>query len=162
MTPLRAALVLLCLAPAALGASAKAAAPHTDIDAFNRSLDAATRQMNPAATLALWEDDGVSLLPETPPIMGKKAIASFLDRVMAGLDGAHMESFVLQCHDIQVSGDWASEWCSEHQIVKLSGGKPPFDGWGKMLFILHRQPDGTWRLREEMWNQGVAEPSLAH
>ncbi|HXA19691.1 MAG TPA: DUF4440 domain-containing protein [Thermoanaerobaculia bacterium] len=140
----------------AIPIAAHAATPQSGVEAFNKSLDSATRSMNNAAVLALWDDDGVSLLPSTPPIVGKKAIAKFLDDVMAAIPGGRMMTFEMQCHDIQVSGDWGSEWCTEHQIVQFPGDKPPFDGWGKMLFVLHRGADGKWRVKEEMWNQAVA------
>jgi ketosteroid isomerase-like protein len=140
-------------------AMVNAATPQSGIEAFNKALDSATRSMNNAAVLALWEDDGVSLLPSTPPIVGKKAIGKLLDDVVAAYPGGKMKKFEMQCHDIQISGDWASEWCSEHQIVQYPGGKPPFDSWGKMLLVLHRGADGTWRVKEEMWNQGVAPAS---
>jgi ketosteroid isomerase-like protein len=39
----------------------------------------------------------------------------------------------------------------------LPNGKPPFDGQGKMLLVLHRGPDGKWRMRREMWNEGIAD-----
>ena len=126
------------------------------IAAFNRAFDQATRTMENAATLALWENDGVSLLPSTPPIVGKQAIARFMDNVTRELRGAHMKSFEDHCSDIQVSGDLASEWCIEHQVVVFADGKPPFDGRGKMLLVLHRGSDGHWRLRQEMWNQAAA------
>jgi uncharacterized protein (TIGR02246 family) len=139
-----------------LASSADAAAPN-GIDAFNRSLIEATTHMDNAATMALWEEDGVSLLPETKPMMGKKAIAEFMDEVMKQLAGARMEKFEMKCFDVQVANDWATEWCLEHQRVALPGGKPPFEGWGKILLVLHRGSDGKWRLRREMWNQGVAD-----
>ena len=135
--------------------TAQAGAP-ADIAAFNRAFDQATRTMDNAATLALWENDGVSLLPSTPPIVGKQAIARFMDNVTRELRGAHMKSFEDHCSDIQVSGDLASEWCIEHQVVVFADGKPPFDGRGKMLLVLHRGSDGHWRLRQEMWNQAAA------
>ena len=143
------------------GAHSFATSPHREIDEFNRAFAAATRAMDMQATLALWDDDGVSLLPSTKPIVGKQAIANFLADVMATLAGAHMAKFESACFDVNVSGDWASEWCTEHQLVTLPGGKPPFDGYGKMLLVLHRTPAGDWRLREEMWNQALAPDSLA-
>jgi uncharacterized protein (TIGR02246 family) len=156
-----AVLILVATPAATLGQpTAAAATERAGIEAFNQAFDEATRHMDNAATLTLWEDDGTSLLPSTPPIAGKKAIAAFLERVMAQLQGAHMEKFEDTCTDIQVSGNWASEWCTEHQIVKLPAGKPLFDGWGKMLLVLHKGADGKWRLKQEMWNQGLApEPS---
>ena len=133
------------------------AAAALQVASFNQALETATRNMDNAATMALWEDEGVSLLPATEPIAGKKAIAEFLDKVTSPYPGAHMVSFEMQCHDIHQSGDWASEWCTEHQVVHLADGKPDFDGRGKMLFVLHRGADGRWRIREEMWNQGTAK-----
>ncbi|MBA2683940.1 MAG: nuclear transport factor 2 family protein [Gemmatimonadaceae bacterium] len=138
-----------------------AAAQHPEIDAFNRAFFDATRHMDTPATLALWDDEGVSLLPSTNPIRGKSAITKFMNDVMASLAGAHMTKFEGACFDIQQSGDWASEWCTEHQLVELGGGKPPFDGYGKMLLVLHRTA-GKWRLREEMWNQALAPEALNH
>ncbi len=131
--------------------SATAFAADCGIDAFNKALSDATLHMDNAATLALWEDEGASLLPSTEPIVGKKAIAAFMDKVTQQLPGAHMKSFEMQCSGIELAGDWASEWCDEHQVVELGGGKPPFDGRGRMLLVLHRGADGKWRLRREMW-----------
>ena len=130
------------------------------IETFNHAFAEATRHMDSAGTMALWEADGTSLLPSMKPIVGKRAIGEFLDHVMASIPGAKMESFESQCFDIQVSGDWASEWCTEHQIVSIPG-KPKFDGWGKIALVLHRDADGRWRLKQEMWNQAVAPDAAA-
>ncbi len=130
------------------------------IDAFNHAFDQATRAMDDQATLALWEDDGVSLLPGTVPMIGKPALAKFLAEIRKQIPGGQMKTFESRCFDLQASGDLASEWCEEHQIVTFTDGKPTFDGRGKMLLVLHRGSDGHWRLRQEMWNQ--AAPVLAH
>lgn len=145
-----------------LGSTPALAAPQTDspareIEAFNRAFDEATRRTDSAATLAQWEDDGVDLLPSVAPLRGKPAIARFLHEVLSQLAGAKMRHFEDHCFDIEVSGDWASEWCIEHQIVDLPG-KPTFDGWGKMLLVLHRGPDHKWRIAREMWNQEQPPP----
>lgn len=158
MSTAHSATLLRVVAVAALVALARPSHAQTATDssaeivAFNRALDSATRRMDNAATLNLWEDDGVSLLPSTKPIIGKPAIAELLGRVTAANPGAHMQTFDLECFDIRVSGAWASEWCTEHQIVAFADGKR-FDGRGKMLLVLHRGLDGVWRLHTEMWNQ---------
>lgn len=108
-----------------------------------------------AATLALWEDEGVSLLPSTPPLVGKRALADFMNAVTAWMGHGRMEMFDNRCHDIDAAGDGASEWCLKHQVVRLPDGKR-FDGWGKLLFVLDRGPDGRWRIQREMWNQASA------
>lgn len=134
-----------------------AATPQTEADkgiaALNLKLETATRNMDNAASLVLWADDGISLLPSTKPIIGKPAIAAFFKSVTDSIAGAKMKSFEMECHDIDVSGDLATEWCTEHQVVELPGGKPPFDGRGKMLFVLRKGRDGNWLIEREMWNQ---------
>ena len=154
-----------CFAHAEAGAAGVAevagVASPADIEAWNRALVDVTRRMDNPGVLALWEDDGVSLLPSTKPIVGKKAIAAFLDQVTGEMPGAKVVTFEMACSGIEVAGDWASEWCEEHQVVSFPGGKPPFVGWGKMLFVLHRGTDAKWRLRREMWNQGLAPPGAA-
>lgn len=129
--------------------------PQAEIERFNQKLENATRSMNNADLMALWADDGISLLPSTKPLVGKSAIAAFLDNVTAQIQGASMEEFEMKCFAIEVSGSWASEWCDEHQVVRLPGGKPPFDGRGRMLFVLHKDADGKWRIEREMWNQAA-------
>lgn len=148
------ALWLLSLYVGVTATGATSTPARAGIDAFNRALTEATTQMDNAATVALWDEDGVSLLPSTKPIIGRKAIARFMDDVTASLAGARMAKFEMKCFDIETSGDWASEWCEEHQVVVLPEGKPPFDGWGSMLLVLHRGTDGKWRMKREMWNQG--------
>jgi ketosteroid isomerase-like protein len=125
-----------------------------EIADFNRSFADVTRRMDNAALFALWEDDGVSLLPDTPPIEGKAAIRAFVERVVAQLPGARMQTFELRCSGIEIALDWASEWCDEHQVVAFADGRAPFVGWGRMLLVLHRGAGSAWRLRREMWNAG--------
>ncbi|MDE2250325.1 MAG: DUF4440 domain-containing protein [Gammaproteobacteria bacterium] len=144
------ALLILGLGPVPAQADAR-----SEISAFNEALATATRHMDNSATAALWDDDGISLLPETKPIVGKTAIAKFMRDVTEQMPDGHMELFDLTCFDIEVSGDWASEWCQEHQRVTFSAGKPPFDGWGNMLLVLHHAADAGWRLKREMWNQAL-------
>lgn len=131
--------------------------PRAEIEAFNQKLEVATRRMDNAAIVALWADDGISLLPSTKPIVGKAAIAAFINSVTAQIKGARMEKYELECFAIDVSGDIASEWCSEHQILVMPGDKPPFNGRGKMLFVLKRGLDSKWHLQREMWNQAEAD-----
>src|SRR5271154_1713217 len=146
-------IVLILMATLPLMAKGATADPRAEIETFNRTLEQATRMMDNKATLALWAEDGVSLLPSTKPIEGKAAIAAFLEGVTAQIRGAKMEKFELECFGIDVSGDLASEWCNEHQVVVMPDGKPPFDGRGKMLLVLRRGTDGHWRIEREMRKQ---------
>ncbi len=141
-------LALICI-------PAFAASPRDEIASFNQKFRDATLRMDNTATMALWSEDGVSLLPGLAPIEGKKTIAKWLDGVVAGLAGYRVTTQENDFHDIQISGDRASEWGTTHQIVQPPDGKPAIEIWGKILLVLHREPDGAWKIREEMWNVGV-------
>ena len=136
-------------------ASATSEAGRKEIDAFNKKFIEAHLKMDNAAVMSLWAEDGVSLLPQTDPMMGKKAIGKFMDDVVAKMPGYHMEKIDVDFQGIEVSGDWASEWEYEHQIVRPPDDRPVFDSYGKLLLVLHRQADGSWRIKREMWNQGI-------
>ena len=144
---------ILAAVAATAPVSQTASLDRSGIAAFNRAFDDAFRAMNNDGILALWEDDGVSLLPDTAPVRGKAAMTAMMKAVTSALPNATMQRFTNQCFDIEGSGDWASEWCLEHQVVAVPG-KPTFDSWGKMLLVLHRQASGGWRLSREMWNPG--------
>ena len=148
---------LLLLATSLTAIAQTTESANAEIQVFNHKLEEATRRMDNAATLALWTEDGISLLPSTKPIVGKPAIAAFLESVTAPIKGAKMQKFEMECFAIDVSGNLATEWCTEHQIVQMPGGKPPFDGHGKMLLVLRRGSDGNWRMEREMWNQATEE-----
>ena len=153
-------LILALLAASALlpiGAQAINEAPRAQIEALNQKFEDTTRRMDNAAMMELWAEDGISLLPSTKPIIGKAAIAAMMNAMTAQIKGARMDKFELSCSAIEISGNMATEWCSEHQIVLLPDGKPPFDGRGKMLLVLRRGADGKWRLLREMWNQAAAD-----
>jgi ketosteroid isomerase-like protein len=150
-------LVGVAFGPGHLRAQSVSARGRADIESFNRALSDATRRMDNAATLALWSEDGVSLRPSTKTDPGQGRDRRLPERDDGGLPRAQMEQFELRCQDVEVSGDWASEWCLEHQVVRFADGRPRFDGWGKLLLVLHRSSDGPWRIRTEMWNQAVPE-----
>jgi len=130
-------------------------AAKSEIEEFNQKFADAHRKMDNAAIIGMWAEDGVSLLPETAPMVGKKTIANFIADVVARMPGYHMQKFEIEFQGIEANGEWASEWATEHQIVAAPAGKENFEGYGKMLLVLHKEADGNWRITREMWNQGV-------
>lgn len=157
---------LLLLAAGLTGRGAAAAAPISggsggsggsspaakEIEAFNEKFRDAILHMDNAATMALWADGGVTLLPGSAPISGKATIAKWMDDVVARLPGYHVTRQDNEFHDIRVSGDWASEWGTTHQTVQPPDGKPALEIYGKILLVLHRDAGGAWKIQEEMWN----------
>ena len=130
-------------------------AGRREIEAFNKKYIAAHLRMDNTAVLSMWADDGISLLPATDPMIGKEAIGKFMDEVVGRMPGYHMQKMDVDFQGIEVSGDWASEWAEEHQMVQPPPGRRMIDSYGKLLLVLRREADGNWRITREMWNQGM-------
>lgn len=156
MPAARRALVMPLMLGAALAARAAPSPPEAAaIEALNRAYNAAILSQDNARVLALWAPDGVSLLPGEPALRGREALGRFLDRIQAELRGWKVKVQEMQCHDLVVHGDLASEWCDTHQVVSRPDGQPDWEGRGKMSLVLQRL-DGQWRIRQESWTSGPA------
>lgn len=134
-------------------ASSKAATdPPAEIAQFNEHYRQLHLQMDTAGIFALWADDGVDLMPGEAPLIGKKTIQAWVENIVSKMPGYKVVKQEMQFHDIAVSGDWASEWALDHQVVQPPGGKEPIETWGKMALVLHRDGSGQWKVKQEMWN----------
>jgi len=134
-----------------IAATAQTSADKQQIAAFNEKFTHAIRAMNNADVLSLWAEDGVSLLPNMNPISGKNAIQKFMDDATSRTTGYKVISHDNDFRDIQFAGDWASEWALTTQVVQPPGDQPRMTIHGKMLLVLHREKDGTWKIRTESW-----------
>lgn len=138
--------------PAPGQTTAGAGRAEDEIGTFNKQFRAAILSMDNTAVMALWAEDGVTLLPGMAPITGRQAIARWLDAVVARMPGYRVTRQENEFHDIRVSGDWASEWGTTQQTVQPPDGKPVLEIFGKILLVLHREGPGKWRIEAEMWN----------
>jgi uncharacterized protein (TIGR02246 family) len=153
MGPIRSlwlAAVLIGLSTSA--ASGQAASGKDELEKFNNHFRELHLKMDTAGIFALWADDGVDLMPGEAPMIGKKVIQAWVEDILAKMPGYKVTKQEMEFHDIQVSGDWASEWALEHQVVQPPNGKEPIETWGKMALVLHREANGEWRIKQEMWN----------
>lgn len=124
-----------------------------EIEGFNDHYRELHLKMDTAGIFALWADDGVDLMPGEAPMIGKKVIQAWVEDILAKMPGYKVVKQEMEFHDIEVCGDWASEWALEHQVVQPPEGKEPLETWGKMALILHRDASGVWKVKQEMWNQ---------
>ncbi|HET6929487.1 MAG TPA: hypothetical protein VFI45_04140 [Candidatus Acidoferrum sp.] len=126
--------------------------PKTEILAFNEKFINAHLRMDNPAIIAMWAEDGVSLLPSMAPMVGRAAIGKFITDISAQMPGYKIVRERIDFRDIQVSGDWASEWGLETQGLQPPGNQPTMEGYGKILFVLHKDAAGHWKIQQEMWN----------
>ncbi len=122
---------------------------RSEIDAFNKKYIAAHLKMDNAAVLAMWADDGVSLLPQMAPLKGKQTIGKFFDEAVSHLGGYHMKTMEIDFQQIQTMHDWAYEWGLEHQVLESSEGKPTVEGRGNILLILRKNVAGSGKFNRK-------------
>lgn len=125
---------------------------RSEIDAFNRKFVELHSKMDTPGIMAMWAEDGVDLMQGEAPIVGRKTITAWVENTLAKNSGYKVAKEEMEFHDIQVCGDWATEWATEHQVAKAPEGKPDFDGYGKMALVLRRDGNGRWKINQEMWN----------
>jgi uncharacterized protein (TIGR02246 family) len=149
---LGACFVVLLMAAVRIKARTAGDAERKEIEALNKRYVELHLKMDTAGILALWAGDGVDLMPGDAPMFGRKKISAWVEDIVAKMPGYKVTNQEMGFHDIQVCGDWASEWATEHQVVQPPEGKLPIDSYGKMALVLHREANGVWKVQQEMWN----------
>jgi uncharacterized protein (TIGR02246 family) len=95
-----------------------------------------------AMMMSQWTDDFV-LLPAAGPIMrGRSAIAE----AFRGVESPEILEYVLDIQEVKVVGDHAFQWGTYHYSVRPGAGGEPLRTAGKLMRVLQRQPDGSWKM----------------
>lgn len=144
-------LVLLTFAVARPAISSQQEAQKS-LDQFNQQFISACQKMDHAAGAALWANDGADLLPGMEPMVGKAKISAWLNSLTPQLAGAKMLYCTVDWQDKQIHGDFAYEWGINRQKIEFPPPQKSFENEGKILLILNRQSDGSWKIVLESWN----------
>jgi ketosteroid isomerase-like protein len=141
--------VIAIFAPATKAADQDA---RKSLDAFNQQFTSACQKMDNPAAAGLWTDYGADLLPGMQPMVGKAKISDWLNSLTPQLAGAKMIYCTVDWKDVQIHGDIAYEWGINRQKIEFPAPRGAFENEGKILLILKRQGDGSWRIALESWN----------
>jgi uncharacterized protein (TIGR02246 family) len=134
-----------------IDAGAGNAGAREAVERLNRQFVEAGRRQDDAAVMKLWADDSVDLLPGMQPLVGKTAIARWLEGISQRFRGTKVTRYEIHFEKIRINGDWAYEWGNSEETIVDPAGKT-FENPGKITLILRRQMDGQWKIYEEMWN----------
>ena len=95
-----------------------------------------------AMMMSQWTDDFVLLPPAGPIMRGRRAIAE----AFRGVESPEIVESVLDIQEVKVLGDHAYQWGTYHYGVRPRGGGEVVRTGGKLMRILQRQPDGSWKM----------------
>jgi uncharacterized protein (TIGR02246 family) len=120
--------VVAALALPVIGVTGQSSSGRAEIEAFNQKFIDAHLRMDHPAILSMWAEDGVSLLPQMAPLVGRQAIKKFVEDVVAQMPGYRVTKEEIDFRDIRVSGDWlmsgdwSTRWCSLRTARQRSRG----------------------------------------
>lgn len=96
--------------------------------------------------MSQWTDDFV-LLPSAGPIMrGRATIAD----AFLGVESPDIVEYVLDVQEVQVLGDHAFQWGTYRYGMRPRAGGETVRTGGKLMRILQRQPDGSWKMHRSI------------
>jgi uncharacterized protein (TIGR02246 family) len=100
-----------------------------------------------AGMMSQWTDD-IVLLPAAGPIQrGRSAIAE----ASRGMENTvEILEYVLDIQEVKVLGDHAFQWGTYRYRMRPRAGGEEVRVGGKLMRILQRQPDGSWKIHRGM------------
>jgi len=153
MTKMISALVAFLFGAAFVSSShgQNSAALPAGIEKLHKDDITATIARDAEALTALWDDDGVLLQPGIPPIVGKPAFHDFIKQALAKWPSVKIVKYVPDIRDIQVAGEVAYEWGYFEAAQQSSEQQAPESVRAKLLRVVKRQRDGSWKFVRVMW-----------
>lgn len=113
-------------------------------DLHRRDIEA-SRTRDFETLLSLWTEDGVLLMPEMEPVVGKAALESYMDKQAAVSQTYRIREYEHFWQELKIFGDWACEWGYFSGEAEMVDSEEIFCQKGKLLRILKRQEDGSWK-----------------
>ena len=120
------------------------------IEALNQHDVKAVLTSDVEAIVSQWSDDFVVLPPAGPIVRGRSANAAMVEQGKEQLKAFTPVDYVVEIEEITVSSDYAFEWGTYRGAARPLAGGSDVTYSGKLLRILQRQPDGSWKMHRTM------------
>jgi ketosteroid isomerase-like protein len=113
---------------------------------------AATLSGDAMALSELWTDDAVRLEPGGPAEIGKQLI--YTEDKKGRVEHPHLKilTYSPEIRDIKIVDGWAFEWGYFNSSYRESPNSEVKSLRGKLLRVLRKQSDGSWKFARVMWN----------
>lgn len=109
---------------------------------------------NVDTALTVYTSDVAMMPPGEPAVNGTEGVRKWLE----GFYKDNSASGKYTSADVQVAGDWAVvRYTGELTATPKKGGKPMTETI-KGVHIYRRQPDGGWKISQDVWNSDAAPP----
>ena len=124
------------------------------IEAINQRDVQYAKANDPAMMMSQWTDDFVVLPPTGPILRGRSVIAE----AIRGVESPETLEWVLDIQEVKVLGDHAFQWGTYHGTVRPRSGGETVRTGGKLMRILQRQSDGSWKMHRTIYTVEAPTP----
>jgi uncharacterized protein (TIGR02246 family) len=93
----------------------------------------------------LWSDDAVNLQYPGPAVVGVKAIREAYDKFRSQYPDFKVLKYAPEVKDQQIVDGWAIEVVNAETTLQISAKEKPVSMQAKVLRVLERQSDGSWK-----------------
>ena len=142
-------LLTLAAAGACTPASPGLAEDLRAIEALNQHDVDAVLSSDVDALISQWTDDFV-LITQGSIVRGRGANAALMEPVREMAGQIEPVEHVLDFEETIVAGDYAFQWGTFRSSSRARASGEVFSGGGKLMRILQRQPDGSWKMHRTM------------
>jgi ketosteroid isomerase-like protein len=113
---------------------------------------AATLSGDLKALSELWTEDAVRLEPGGRAEIGKQLIYAEDEKEKEERPNVKILTYAPEIKDVKVVDGWAFEWGYFNSSYRDSPNGQPKSFRGKLLRVLQKQRNGSWKFARVMWN----------
>ena len=99
-----------------------------------------------------WDDEIVSMPPNSKPIVGKAANHEFLESERKAMTNVEILGYEETWDEVRVMGDYAYEYGSIHSRIRQANAKDETPLHYNVMRVLKKQPSGAWKIYRTIWN----------
>jgi len=121
------------------------------VDKVRLDFNAAFNAGKAEAMAALIDPDGIWLPPGNPAIVGKDKVVAHYAVYFEGT----RSQFELKPGDIRVCDGWAFLSGAFSRADTPRAGGAAREVSGHYMLVLKKQPEGTWKIARDIWNETV-------
>ena len=99
-----------------------------------------------------WDDEIVSLPPDSKPLVGKAANHEHLEALHKAAANLEILAYEETWDEVRILGEYAYEYGSIRSRIRQQNAKEETPLEFNVMRILKKQPSGAWKIYRTIWN----------
>jgi uncharacterized protein (TIGR02246 family) len=104
---------------------------------------------------SIISDDAVMLPPGSGVTRGRAELEQGFRRMAEAMSGVEVLEYELDFEEVKIVGDYAFEWGYIRGAMRAREGGAVERSTYKVMRVLQKQPDGTWKVHRSIWNNAA-------